>query len=436
MEHSDRAQYRGGEPSGEPAPVRESQLLASASGTLGSSIAVYAALLVAGMLLSRGLGPVGRGELAAVLLWGSTAFDIGALGTTQAVAFFAASSRDGDTNPGMVIMRRAYPVLAALAVGVFLAIVVGSGDGVAPSAGVILATIAWIPLLLAFGLVSKNAQGHGRMGLFNVARLVSGVGPAAGIAVLAALSVLSVQSAVIVYALGLAAATAMVVARSGGVDGGRTVVVTAIERKRFWGYSLWSAASVLAVKGNRTFDLLMLSFLGAAADIGFYTVAATSALTVAIIGESLGMHAFERIVREPGADTRRSLIRRYLLATLGLSIAAGAVFWLLAPTLLPFVYGTDFTPSVAPARILIVGGVAVSASRLLGTTLSALGLPRAVAVSETIGAMVTLVGLLVWGVDVLSVVAGVAVAGYAVTALVELLLIAHALRSGLVDGNT
>jgi O-antigen/teichoic acid export membrane protein len=392
---------------------------------------VYAAALVAGMLLSRGLGPVGRGELAAVVLWGSLAFDIGALGTPNAVAYFAAAAGPGRPNPGLAIMRLGYPILSGVAVAVFFVLVIGSGDAVKPSGSVIAITVVWIPLLFAFGLLTRNAQGHGRMTLFNTARLISGVGAPLGIAVLAAAAALTVQSAMVTYALALAGAVAVVLLRNrADASADRTMQVERKTRKRFWNYSLWSAASILAVKGNRSFDLLLLSLLGAAADLGWYTVAATSALTVAIIGESLGMHAFERVAREPQTKARYALVRRYLGATLGLSVAVGAAFWVLAPWLVPLVYGSDFVPSVTPARYLIFGGLAVSTSRLLGSVLNALGKPRAVAVSEFLGAAATLIGLLIWGVDSLSVVAAVAVAGYAVTAVIEILLIDRALRRG------
>jgi O-antigen/teichoic acid export membrane protein len=333
-------------------------------------------------------------------------------------------------------MRVAYPLLSLVAVAVFFVLVLGSGDAIKPAANVIVVTILWIPLLFAFGILTRDAQGHGRMALFNTARLISGVGAPIGIAVLAFAAALTVQSAMVIYTLGLAAAVVVVLVRNvARAEVNEVAIAASEERKRFWKYSLWSAASVLAVKGNRSFDLLLLSLLGIAADVGWYTVAATSALTVAIIGESLGMHAFERIVREQRTKSRRALLRRYLGATLGLSVAAGAAFWLLAPWLVPWVYGADFSPAVAPARYLIFGGVAVSTSRLLGSALNALGMPRAVAVSEFIGAAITLVGLLVWGVDSLSVVAGVAVTGYAITALIEMLLIDRALKRGMTNAS-
>jgi O-antigen/teichoic acid export membrane protein len=379
------------------------------------------------MVLSRGLGPEGRGEVAAILLWGSTAFDIGGLGTPYAVAFYAAKRNPGSPDPGMAITRRAFPALAALSIALFAGFVVASGDTVGPDPLVLGAMVFWIVLFLAAEVMKRRAQGYGEMAIFNLAGLVSGAAPVLGIAALALFSALTVQSTIFVYTLCLLAA-AVYLARWDSAGGSPRVVHIEREvRKDFWKYSLWSMVSVLAVKGNRSFDLLLLSLAGVAADIGYYAVAASSALTVSIVGESLGLHLFQRVARDPGVRTQVSLVAQYSMATFGLSVAAGIVFWLLAPTLIPLVYGEDFSPAVTPARILIVGGVLVSASQLLGEVLKALGSPRLVAAAELAGAVVTLAGLLVFGVDALSTVAVVAVAGYAATTLVEGLLTTRAL---------
>jgi O-antigen/teichoic acid export membrane protein len=412
-------------------PARGPQVLATASGTLATSVSVLVAALVAGMALSRALGPVGRGEVAALLLWGSTAFDIGGLGTPYAVAFYSAKTRPGHRDAGMAIARRLFPVLAAISIAFFLAFVLGSRDTVDVGVGVIMVMVLWVVLFLAAELFKRSAQGHGHMGVFNLANLLSGAVPAVGIVFLAVLSILTVQSTIVIYTITLAFAFIYLVrwGTADGASGGPDDAAEIAELKKpFWRYSVWSMVSVLAVKGNRSFDLLLLSLAGAAADIGYYAVAATSALTVAIVGESLGLHLFQRVARESDADVQERLVVRYLLATVGLSALVGLVFWLLAPSLIPLVYGSDFSPAVTPARILVVGGLLVSSSRLLGEVLKAKGSPRAVAASEFVGAALTLAGLLIWGVESLTAVAWVAVAGYGATAVIEILLTGRAFR--------
>ena len=308
MVHRDDAQ-QGADPAAD-ASVRGPRVLGSASGTLGTSVTVLLAALVAGMVLSRGLGPEGRGEVAAILLWGSTAFDIGGLGTPYAVAFYAARSSPGSPSPGMIITRRAFPALAALSLALFAAFVVGSGEAVKPEAPVLGVMVFWIVLFLAAEVMKRRAQGHGEMAVFNLAGLLSGAAPVLGIAGLALFSALTVQSTIVVYTLSLAAA-AIYLARWGAIgEVPRAVRIDRGVRREFWQYSLWSMVSVLAVKGNRSFDLLLLSLAGVAADIGYYAVAASSALTVSIVGESLGLHLFQRVAREPEIRTQVSLVAR------------------------------------------------------------------------------------------------------------------------------
>ena len=191
MDQTDRPENRDDQHREPSSRLSRTLGLSSAGGTLATSLTVYAATLVAGMLLSRGLGPAGRGELAAVVLWGSLAFDIGALGTPHAVAYFAASAGPGRRNPGLVIMRVAFPLLSLAAMAVFFVLVLGSGDAIKPAPDVIVVTVVWIPFLFAFGILTRDAQGHGRMTLFNSARLISGVGAPIGIACLAIVAALA-----------------------------------------------------------------------------------------------------------------------------------------------------------------------------------------------------------------------------------------------------
>src|SRR5438270_446043 len=60
--------------------------------TLGTSVVIQALNAFTGIVLARSLGPAGRGQLAAVVLWPLVVVAIGQLGCFEAVAYYTAKA--------------------------------------------------------------------------------------------------------------------------------------------------------------------------------------------------------------------------------------------------------------------------------------------------------------------------------------------------------
>jgi O-antigen/teichoic acid export membrane protein len=179
--------------------------------------------------------------------------------------------------------------------------------------------------------------------------------------------------------------------------------------------------SVLATRSNGTIDLLILTMLAVPAeDIGFYAVATTSTGVIAVLGGSLGLDLFPKIAAIGEGGDGRPILRKFIGINAVFSVLAAVVFFLLAAWLIPLVYGDDFSDAVDPARILLLGVVATSISRVAAQGLAGMGHPGLQAIAQFFGAAVTFVGVMFVATSSLSLVAAAATAGYVVTMVLML----------------
>lgn len=369
--------------------------------------------------MARSLGPTDRGMLAALVLWGAIAADLASVGASSGVSYWAAS---GSPRTGLVYLRSALPLMALVSLGIYAAIVLSSGRLESlPVVGIGVMAV-WAVGRLFHDPVLRFQQGFGEMTKFNALRAVGEIGPTigyAGLALFGALTVATGAVSITAFMLVAGGIGAMFIRRVGPPDSPETPAAT--DRKDFWSYSFRSWLSILATRGNRSIDLFVLTLIAvSAADVGLYTVAATSALILGVLGGSLGLDLFPKVaaIREDG--DARPILRRFIGVSAAFSLVAAVGFFIFADWLVPLIYGQEFTGSIGPARVLVFGAVAVSVSRVAGQGLSGLGYPGRVALAEVAGTGITLVGVLVAANRSLNMVAGAAVAGYVVTMILIL----------------
>src|SRR5437899_2792632 len=165
--------------------------------------------VVSGIVIARSLGPAGRGELAAVLLWPALLAYLSGLGCADAITYLAARRPDrardiGATGLVLAVLQGAAVVGAGYVV---LPAVLGHYGGQAVQAGRLY--LVWAPLMLL--TTAGAAVLRGRMSLLaaNATRVAVIVLTVAGLAALVAAGRLTVPSVVAVY-LGANVATLVV----------------------------------------------------------------------------------------------------------------------------------------------------------------------------------------------------------------------------------
>jgi O-antigen/teichoic acid export membrane protein len=147
----------------------------------------------------------------------------------------------------------------------------------------------------------------------------------------------------------------------------------------------------LAQLFNQRFDQLLLTRLVSATQLGYYSVAVTYASAPLVVALAPAWHLFSRASRDGNIPPKQfqssQRVTGVQMAILGL---IGAVC---APLVFTLVFGRTFAPAVAPAAILVFGGIPLALSALRAAAWKASGRPLPAAFAEGGGLVVTGVGL-------------------------------------------
>jgi O-antigen/teichoic acid export membrane protein len=367
----------------------------------GMLIATQGAGVLASIVMARSLGPAGRGMIVTVTVWGQILGWLAALSLDKAIVVLS-SDEDSVVSADEGWRAAQLPVL-----GLSVAAVVGSvllGHHFFSNGWLTAAMASFAVAAAYFELVGGWLLARSRRQVYIVWRLFQ---PLLYLALLFMAAVLLRRDAASqrTVVMGLCAAVSMVL----------PVVVALVAlphrpliQSRGIGPLLrfGAAAQVGNVLQylNGRLDLLALSFLVTPQNLGFY--AAGSAL-----GQVAGLMAAAGFIRGLTGETR--IADR---AGLAVATALAGIVILVAPILVPAVFGAAFAPAIPIARILSIGAVASYAlqgacGRLLGRHR-----PWAMALSQGLGVLVF--GLGIAAFPTLQGVAWSSVISYAVSLLV------------------
>jgi O-antigen/teichoic acid export membrane protein len=367
-------------------------------GFLASSFATSGAIqglnVLTGVLLARNLGPSGRGELAAILLWPGLFVTVGSLGVDDSIAYHTA--------------RRTAPVRAIVGTAATLwavqsAVVVAVGAALVPlvlghygshATYLALLYLASTPLLLVVAYVMSLLRGLQRFGAFQVLRLSQVVVTAAGLVVFAGLASLSVGGAVAVYvgSYTVVGAAALVLLRRAHAQ--RPTFDRGLARALF-GFAVRSHTSNVSSLFNERLDQLMISVFLAPVQLGLYVVAVTITSLTSLVGQSVSMVALPLVAAEQPGPARAAMVRRYVRLTIFGATALTVPVIALTPQVIDVFFGDAFAPAVVVTRVLLLAAVVLTTTRLVQSMLKAAGRPLDAGVSEFVALVATVAALAV-----------------------------------------
>lgn len=123
--------------------------------------------------------------------------------------------------------------------------------------------------------------------------------------------------------------------------------------RKAWGYVAGMYIAWLAYFFMQKVDILMLGTMKSAAETGFYGVAATLGNIMLMLPAALGSILVTRFAEMKDDPDRRPFFYIILTALATLMGLGGLAAYLLAPWIIPLVFGAAFAASVAPFQILI-----------------------------------------------------------------------------------
>lgn len=360
--------------------------------TVGAGLLVQLMLVVTGPFLARLLGPAGRGDLAALMLWPVVLVQLGGLGIPAALTYFISRGTGRDET-----MRRAlrFAVSQAIAlIGLQLLVILLVFDDRGPEVrDAALLTIAAVPGLLMhqYGLAVLQARFDLRP--FNVFRVL----PTAFFMV--AVLILFVASAgLVAVALSwVAATTAIGVATFVLAFVRRASVPDGVERPpssrallSFGLRGILSANSATDIV--RPEQLALVLFLPSRA-LGLYVVALSITNLPYFVAKAVGLVAFPAVAREGEPTAARRIAWRYLWVIAAVAGVIVALLLLTASILIPLFFGEEFRESVELSYVLLTGAFFTAVRRVGAECMRGRGQPGAGTTAEIIAVAWLLVAL-------------------------------------------
>ena len=357
--------------------------------TSGYNIAATAAAGLGGVIIARVLGPEMRGEYAAVTVWFGVTLMIGGMGQPAALCYHVA--HDPGNARGYVATSRAMMLVTgtvALTGGILLAPLLAQGNpGLTAAYRIAFTTsiVAFAGASYTFSLQARNLR------WWNTVRVSQPVLSLAFIIVLWRLRMLTLNAALIVLALTmlLQLGWAYYRCRSAGLVPGHAQARFVRPLAR---YGAAQIAALTPAALNAQLDQLILSQAVPAAVLGRYAIAVSCTLLPIPLVSAIGNVAFPRLAARQHVDGLAA--RMQWLGILGSACAAACALVplnLVAPWLIPRVFGPEYADVVPLLWILTPAGVFLACNQVTGDVLRGRKRPLVVARAEGLAAVFTVI---------------------------------------------
>lgn len=339
-------------------------------------VGIMALGLVTTVIVSRLLGPSGRGLYAIAVATGTLGVQFGNLGLHTSNIYFAA--RDSTLLPQLMGNSLAVSfgfgsLLAALVGGVLLA-----SPGLIDLRGATLfLALLWIPFGLAYLLLQDLMLGLQDVRGYNLLEAASKAGPLLFIAVLFAIGRISVA--------GLFATT--VVALIGNcVWAFQRLQPHLLEPPRI-SREVFRSSFRYALKAYLTTsfcflvlraDLFMVQHMRGPEQAGYYSIASTMADYVSVVAVIVGIILFPRISALQDIRQKLGLTRKAVLATTAVLLPSLGIAALLAHPIVRLLFGEAFLPAALAFALLMPGMLFLGIHSVAVQFLNSIGFPLTV----------------------------------------------------------
>ncbi|TWU57293.1 lipopolysaccharide biosynthesis protein [Rubripirellula reticaptiva] len=347
-------------PTGDAAPAGESaaESAKSASGkkrkalqfisTVGFAFAIVGLQLGQGILLARLLGPVGRGEYAAAVLYVQMLLYVGLFGGLEVICRRAAE--DKQASEGQIgdpfKLRRAALWLGITTGTVTSLIAVGLNLVALPADKRFLIPVAILCSLSILGqhamlIMTAVDRGRGEFGKYNIRRLIAAASFPMLLLITALMMPIDVMTAAWLF---VAASVISMIACLAGVPrpftGASEPSVPVLTREsRPYGYSM------LVTDLFERLDLLLVLWLAPLIQQGFYAAMVPAVYPLTVIPNTLGLFLFNAGASKEGRLKTRD-IHRILGSSLAIQTISTIAFMLLIGPMVRLFYGEDFEPAI------------------------------------------------------------------------------------------
>jgi O-antigen/teichoic acid export membrane protein len=362
--------------------------------TLATNIVINAIGLTTGVLAARLLGPEGRGELAAIQMWGAFVATLSLLGLPDAVLYLSGREpqRAGAYWISGSVCALAWGTVALLAGYGALPWVLGAQSVAVVSTTrwyavglFVLFTVNWIPLSVL--------RGCGHIAVWNMLRLL----PQVGWLFVLVIAILDSQVTPRFLAVGFLVSYAL----TAGVTlpkAMRSIAPPYTLDMKLWPQMIrFGLPSVTGdvpgylLQGGRLAQLFVAAVLDPAA-LGYLAVGVAIGNVMRMIPEAVSSVVFPRVAAASPED-KASELAKGTRTTVFCIVISVSVALLLCPWLVPLVFGESFASATHLSMIMVISGGIEGLKVVLNGGLRGLGRPSSILQGELLAIAFTMGGL-------------------------------------------
>ena len=342
--------------------------------------------LVTGPITARVLGPSGRGELTAGVVYSTYLASILSLGLPTAVGYALATGKSTASALLASVLRYAGLLMVPSAVTGIYAGLALSRFTTAGRVGVAV-LIGLTPVAVVGLCIEAMIRARGELGVLTQTRFLALGFPAAAVVLLWLTGLLSILSMTVTTVTLLALVVAFTWSRL-HVRPRHAEPLRPLLR-----YGFRSAPGMLATAVSARLDQALIAPILGATALGLYSAAVTVSALPLALAWAVGTRAFAE-VGAASEDDQLRIASKYIRMALLLSVPTTLSVAVAAPVVMPLLYGSAFKASLVPTLLLLPSTLALCFLGPAELCLSALGRPGRASAAEAAGTVVGVAALL------------------------------------------
>ena len=357
--------------------------------TYGTNIIVAFLSLLNVLIVSRILGPVGRGDVVFLTAIAWLVSHLSTFGVQEANANLAGAQPR--LRPALATNSILFAAFFGIVAAVMLTLLIAVFPAVGGESELGLRTLTFVslPFLILAVYLRFLVQADYGFHVTNAAWLITPVANVSVNGLLAVLGLLSVATALTTWIAGQVLGTALLVwyvsRRLAGF--GRPDLVLA--RRMAW-FGVKAHAGRVMLLGNYRLDQWILGAVSGSRELGLYSVAVAWAEALWQLPTALAAVQRPNVVRAKAREAARQAAMAFRAAT-AFTIVLALMFIAAAPILCVTFFGESFRGSIEDLRVLVLGAFGVVPKKQLGSVLTGQGKPTLASLAIGISFVVTII---------------------------------------------
>jgi O-antigen/teichoic acid export membrane protein len=139
---------------------------------------------------------------------------------------------------------------------------------------------------------------------------------------------------------------------------------------------LVNAIAIFVMQLNYRLDILMLKKLSTLEEVGYYSLAMQIAEQLWHIPYAIETIVWSRSANTQDNEAMHRTVASIFRVSLVIGLVAGVLIFFVAPSLVPLIFGNDFTHSVTMIQLVLPGILLLVGFRILNSRLTGMGKPQ------------------------------------------------------------